>query len=358
MKKNLVRGSIIFLWVALIFFALYLPKCEVIPCEENTINIFAWGDILEPSIIAEFEKETGIKINLSYYSSNEELLVKLKATKGEGYDLIIPTDYVVHALIKEDLLKPIDKNKLDFWPSINPHLLGHFYDPKNSYSVPFEWEIFGFGIDKEYFRNHPFTPSWGMIFDPKIVQYKITMENDPDDAIDFASLYLYGSVSTLTPQQTEEIRQLLVQQKVWVAAYANFRGDYFLATRNVAIAVASSSYILRTKKKFGFVDFVVPEEGSFIAIENLCIPRPSQKEDLVYRFMNYLYTPKSVAAHFETYSFFPAALQAPDFLNIDESTRELIASVQKDFDKYHFITTLLPQKETRDLWVAVKTGEF
>src|ERR1043165_6496234 len=155
MKKLLLRSGIICLWLLLIASALYLPKCEIVPCDENTINVYAWGDILEPSIIADFEKETGTKINLSYYSSNEELLVKIKATKGEGYDLIIPTDYVVHVLIKEDLLKPLVKEKFNFWSSINPRLLGHFYDPDNSYSIPFEWEIFGLGVDTEYFKEHP-----------------------------------------------------------------------------------------------------------------------------------------------------------------------------------------------------------
>ncbi len=77
--------------------------------EPNSINVFAWGDILDPAVIADFEKETGIKVNLNYYSSNEELIVKLKATRGEGYDLIIPSDYAVKILIKEDLLKPIDQ---------------------------------------------------------------------------------------------------------------------------------------------------------------------------------------------------------------------------------------------------------
>jgi spermidine/putrescine transport system substrate-binding protein len=358
MKKFFIRGGVILGWIILIFCALYWPKWKVIPYDKNTINIFAWGDILEPSIVSDFEKETGIKINLSYYSSNEELLVKIKATRGEGYDLIIPSDDAVHSLIKEELLKPINKEKLPFFDSINPNLRGHFYDPQNTYSIPFEWEIFGFGIDKEYFENRPFTSSWGLVFDPEFVHYKITMENDPMDATNFAAIYLYNSLSPLDGEKAETIRQLLMEQKRWVAAYANFRGDYFLATRNVAVVVASSSYILRTKKLFNFVDFVVPQEGTFITIENLCIPKPSEKEDLVYRFINYLYTPKSVAAHFETYSFFPATLQAIDSLNIDESTKKIIFSSPEDFKKYHFFKNLLPPKETRDLWVEIKTKSY
>ena len=358
MKKLFIRSAIIFIWLVLIFCTLYWPKWKAIKYDENTINIFGWGDIFEPSIIAAFEKETGIKVNLSYYSSNEELIVKLKATGGEGYDLVIPSDYAVNILIKDDLLKKLDKEKFAYWDSINPGLLGHFFDPDNTYSIPFEWELFGFGIDKTYFDAHPTQPSWGMIFDPKIVNYKITMNNDPIEAVAFASFYLYGDIDHLNPAQAQEVRQLLIQQRPWVAAYASFRGDYFLATKNVTVVVASTSYILRTKKLFDFVGFVIPKEGSFITIENICIPKPSQKQDLVFRFINYICSPKSVVAHYNTYSLFPSTLHALDILGLDEQVAKIMLSTREEFKKYHFIHNLLPQEETRDIWVDVKTGDF
>src|SRR6185369_5108049 len=118
MRTIFTRSGIILFWVVLIFCALYLPKCEVAKYDKNTLNVFVWGDILEPAVVADFEKETGIKLNFSYYSSNEELIVKLKATKGEGYDLIIPSDYAVNILIKEDLLKKFDKNKFAYWKTL------------------------------------------------------------------------------------------------------------------------------------------------------------------------------------------------------------------------------------------------
>ncbi|MBS0627482.1 MAG: spermidine/putrescine ABC transporter substrate-binding protein, partial [Verrucomicrobia bacterium] len=93
MKKLLIRLCIISSWLIGIFVALYWPKINFFSYKDHTINVFAWSDILHPDIVADFEKETGIKVKFNYYSSNEELLVKLKATKGEGYDLIIPSDY-------------------------------------------------------------------------------------------------------------------------------------------------------------------------------------------------------------------------------------------------------------------------
>lgn len=355
MKKFFARSGVILIWTALIFSALYFPKLKVVTATDaNTINVFVWGDILEPTVIADFERETGIKLHLSYYASNEELIVKLKATKGEGYDLIIPSDYAVNILIREELLKPLDKSKFAFWNTTNPNLLGHYYDPNNDYSIPFEWELFGFGIDRDYFKEHPQKPTWGMIFDPSIVNYRIAMNNDPIEAIEFASFYLFGPLPTLNSSQTREIRELLIRQKPWVAAYVNFRGDYFLATKNVAVVVASTSYIFRSKRLFPFVGFVVPEEGSFLTIENFCIPKPSKKEDLVYKFINYLSSPKSVVAHFNTYTLFPATLHAQGIMDMDADAAKIMLSTPEDFKKYHFFRNLLPEDQIRDIWVEVK----
>ena len=358
MRTIFIRSGIILCWLVLIFFVLYWPKYQVAKYDENTLNVFVWGDILEPAVVADFEKETGIKLNFSYYSSNEELIVKLKATKGEGYDLIIPSDYAVNILIKEDLLKKFDKNKFAYWKTLNPHLLGQYFDPNNDYSIPFEWELFGFGIDKDYFAAHPTPASWGMIFNPDTVRYKLVMNNDPIEAVEFAAFYLYGPVESLDDTQANAIKQLLVRQKPWVAAYANFRGDYFLATKNVALVVASSSYIFRSKRQFDFMGFVVPKEGTFLTIENFCIPKPSQKQALTFKFLNYLCSPKSVEAHYNTFGQFPSAQHPLEILHRDQEAAKYIFSTAEDFKKYHFIRNILPEDETRDIWVEVKNGEF
>ena len=354
----LIRSSVILLWLIFIFTGLYWPKFKILHYEKNSITVFTWGDILEPTVIEQFEKDTGIKVYLNYYSSNEELLVKLKATRGEGYDLIVPSDYAVKFLIEDGLLKTIDKSQLDFWKDLNPLLLGHFYDPENSYSIPFEWELFGLGIDKKYFETHPFLPSWKLVFDRNLIDYKIAMVNDPIGALQMAAFYLYGPIKSLTPEQTPQVVKLLMQQKEWVEAYANFRSDYFLATKNCPVVVASSSYIWKTMRMFPFVRFVLPKEGSFITIENLCIPAVSDKEKLVYQFINYLYRPQSVATHYHTFGFFPSTLHALDLLNLDPEAKKLILSSAEDFKKFYFTEILLPQQQIRDIWVEVKSVEY
>jgi spermidine/putrescine transport system substrate-binding protein len=355
MKNRVIRSFIVFAWIALLTVCLYM-QTSFAHRGEKIINVFAWGDILEPSIIANFEKETGIKVRMSYYASNEELIVKMKATRGRGYDLIIPSDYAVKILIQDELLHPLDKDKLLFWKEINQNLLGHHFDPANTYSIPFEWEVFGFGIDKDFFSKRSLDPSWKLIFDKNSIDYRIAMTNDPIEALLFGAFYLFEKTTPLSLLQIQEVKNLLTEQKQWVEAYASFRGDYFLATRNCPVVVASSSYIWKTMRQFPFVSFVTPKEGTFICIENLALPATSDKQEYTYRFINYLFQHESVKTHFETFGFFPSTLQNLTDLKIDPKARELINASSQEFDGFHFIEEIVPQQIMHDTWVDVKTS--
>ena len=351
--KRVIRGCIILFWASLFLGILYMPESSFLSTPRS-INIFAWGDILEPSVVAEFEKTTGIRVNMSFYASNEELVAKLRATQGFGYDLVLPSDYSVEILAKEDLLKKLDLNQLNFVSKINPKLMDLSFDPHNTYSLPFEWEIFLLGIDKDYFSRHPFTPSWSMVFDRNI-PYRVTMSNDPIQSIQMASFYLYGNVPDVSDDQLHKITNLLIEQKKNVNAYADFRADYFLATKNSQIVICSSSYLWRTIRNFPFVGYVMPKEGSFLTIENVCIPALSKKEDLVYQFLNFLYTKSSMRTHYDTYGIFPATTDFLQDLDEDEATLKLLSLSGQEFETLLFFSVIADQDKIRDAWVQVKS---
>ncbi len=346
------RAAIIFVWLVIIFSALYLPHMEFTK-QERVINVFTWGDILDSRVVAAFEHQTGIKVRLSYYASNEELVVKLKATGGEGYDLIMPSDYAVYLLAKDQLLSPIDHTKLDFWHDVHPKLLNHSFDPDNRYSVPLEWEVFGLGINSTMYKEPSSSIHWKTIFDPGPIDFKIMMVNDPMQALLLGDLYLYNKVEPLSKEQFTAITDLLMRQKEWVEAYADFRADYFLATESCPIAVASTSYIWRAKRLFPFIDFVVPSEGSFITIENVCIPAKSTHQEWTYAFINFLFRPEVGAIHFENLGFFPSTYSGQQAL--DEDAKELLRMFEEHTDSFHFFQKIYSPKEVRDMWVEVKS---
>lgn len=356
--RILFRSLIISLSVLFFFALLYLPKWSWLYFDPNTISLFTWGDIIDPKVIADFERESGIKVRINYYSSNEELMVKLKSTRTEGYDLIIPSDYAVKALQEEGLLQPIDHNRLSFYKDLDPRLLSHPFDPQNHFSIPFSWEIYGLGVD-----NSSLTitrPSWDLLFDPNTMHYKITMLNDPIEAVQLAAFYLFGNIErTISPQEKQAVKELLIRQKPFVEAYSEFRGDYFLATGNCPLVIATSSYIANTIKRFPYASFLIPEEGTYIAIENLALPIKTTKQDQVYALINYLYRAESISSHFQTYHFFPAIQNAYNYLQVEPQLQGLV-DVARSFkrEKLHFTRKLLPDQELRDLWIEVKATQI
>ncbi|MCP5506094.1 MAG: extracellular solute-binding protein [Chlamydiales bacterium] len=355
--KIFFRSLIAALWIGIFFAFLstthYLGGTKE---DKQVLNIFSWPEILSPEIVSKFERETGVKVVRHYYTSNEELLIKLKANQGKGYDLIIPTDYAVKKMIEEDLLQPLDHSKLTFLETLNPKLVRQDFDPENTYSIPFIWEILGFGINREAYESLPFEPTWKEIFCPTHPNTKISMVNDPIEAIDIASHHLFKNLDHLGPQEIALIRTKLQEQKPLVEAYAGVRGDYLLTTKNATVAVIPSSYILRAATSYSHIDFVLPKDYCFISIENMCIPVASENQELVYLFLNYLYKPEIFASETNTFQNFPATTNVRPYIEASPVLLKTLNALETYDGTFYYIRPLLTDKESRSLWVDLKSS--
>lgn len=355
-----VKLLIILAWMTLIFGALFLPAYFTRFGQGKVINIFAWSGMFDSAYVSKFENATGIRVNFSFYESNEELLVKLKATKGQGYDLIVPGDYTVDILRKEGLLKKLDKSKMPFFENLNPMLLDKYFDPENNYSLPFEWAVFGIGYDKDFFNNEVPPATWGLVFDPKLIHYKFVMVNDPLLSIPIAAFYLYGTLDNFNAEKLAKVKELLIKQRKWVEAYTDARADYLVSTKNCPVVVSSSSYVWRGMREYPHVGFVIPKEGTLITIENFAIPITSDKEELVYEFLKFVYSPETTKYHFETFGFFPATIDIFDHIEFTTEVEALLKIKPEDFSKFDFLRLdelkdSLTEQDLQDAWITVKS---
>lgn len=346
------------LWVAVIALFLYLPLIGLFGAGQRTLNIFSWGNSFDPDFFVDFEKETGIKLHFSHYQTNEELLVKLEALDGQGYDLIVPSDYAVKQLIDKNLLQPLDQDKIQpFRNLVNPALLGHYFDPDNSYTLPLEWGVFGIGIDKDAFEQQP-PKSWDIIFDQAFLEkhHPISMVDDPKEGVMIAALYLFGQAQVLTDSQIEQVKRLLLMQKPYVQMYTDERTDYLLTTKNVVASVSTSAYIWQAMKTAKNIDFFVPKEGSFLTIEHIAIPRGSTKTDLVYKFLKYVYTKEAARHNFLEHALFPAITDALDEVELDPEVRDLVNINREKIKKMNFLTTRITRSQINDIWIFLKSA--
>ncbi len=342
-----IRIFLCFMWITFIFTLLFIPKCSTSK-SESTLNVFTWGDIFTEELLHDFEKETGIKVHLNFYDSNEELLVKIKSMRGKGHDLIIPSDYAVKILKEEELIQPLDKSKLDFLETIEPALLGHDYDPQNTYALPLQWDVYGLSYDGDYFDT---TLSWKQVFEDE--PYTVAMTNDPIEAFNITSFYLHGNQTHLNDDQVQATRNLMKHQKKRVEAYANYRAGYLIATKNCPLAVTSSSFHYRMAKDFPFIRFAIPKEGSFITIENVAIPTHAQNKTAAYRFLNYIYRPDVMTKRTGAVTTFPAIKNHLPNIN-DEYIKNHTKALQR-FNELHFYRILIPEQALREIWVDVKS---
>lgn len=343
------------LWVLLIFSSIKIATSDTFfSNDKNTIHLFTWPEQFEYAAIHQFEKETGIKVVIHNFATNEELVAIMKKSGGKGYDLITPSDYTVKILKDKNLLQPIDKSKLSFFDKLDPFLLGRSYDPQNHYSIPFNWEVYGFGVSKDFLENR--AHSWDLIFNENAIDYSIAMSDDPIESMKFASFYLYGNDKNLNQNQLTEVKNLLVKQKKWIEAYSAMRADYFLVTKNCKIAITPSPFLLRAMKQNPYIEFVLPKEGTFITIENMVIPASSNKQELVYKFINFMYEPKNLARHTSYFLIFPPRLDIIEDAEVTDAFKKALYETRKDKNKIHTIDFIMPEDKARQIWVEVKSS--
>ncbi len=346
-----VRFFYVFLVLTSIALFLYASHIVKFFYEEKSITLLAWPQEIDASQFAEFEKETGIKVYVRYFENNEELMMKLMAMAPGEIDLVMPTDYAAEVFIKKGLLKKIDKRKLFFWDSLRPSLMGHYFDPENQYTIPYYWGVYGIGYDKNVWKEGiPFI-SWQMVFDRRFKNALVAMPNDAHYLVLIAAQYLFGTIDNLTKEQIQRITNFLIDQKSWVELYTESHGEYLLASKASSLVVLLSADMAKIMKRFPNIDFMVPQEGSFVLIDSFALSAHTTKDDFVYQFLNYIYRSDVLKKYVDTFMFFPATTDVePAFQH--ESLKIPSGS---DVKKIDFFRNVISPDILSDVWVALKS---
>ena len=346
--SNFVRSLMILFWICVLIIFFGFSYIVNVWKTEKSINIFTWPLLLDVAYLERFERETGIKINVSYFESNEELFSKLRATKGAGYDLVIPSDYIVDLLIQEGLLQKIDHTKIHSWQDIDSRLLGLYFDPHNEYTLPYFWAAYGLGIDKTYFNGQLPEASWALVFDKTKAPYPIAMLDVAREVVLLAAQFLFGSSDiAMTPQHIIAIKKLLLDQKTWVSAYTESSIEHLLLGKVCPVVVAMGPDILRIKRKNPDIDFIIPKEGSFLVVDSFAIPTKSTKKDLVYQFMNYLYRPEVLEHHKSRFGM------CCPIKNLQSQEDQTFCPSDQEFTKMKFFKTTMPETLLNEIWIEL-----
>lgn len=256
-----------------------------------TLNVLIWSNYISSRVVRAFEEKTGVKVNIETYDSNEALLAKLQAGVVT-YDLIVPSDYMVRILIRENLLQPLDLTRLPNLRHLDPSALGLPFDPTNTYSLPYTRGITGIGYRKDKIAAP--IGSWADLWEARWRE-RIVMLDDMREVFGAALKLLGYSLNSTDPEQLRQARDLLRRQKPLVRAYDSANFDQLLLSGEAWIAQAWDGQILKARRENPNIEFVIPREGTTLIVDNLCIPRSAERPDLAHEFINFLLDP-TVAA--------------------------------------------------------------
>lgn len=349
------RTIIVTFWLLFLLACFYLPALwnYALP-EQETLHIFAFTDSIPREIIHDFEDRYNIKVLLNYFQSNEDLFAKLQISNGEGYDLIVCSDYMVELCRKANLLRPINKSLIGNYDEIDERIMGKYYDPDNSYSLPLAWTFYGIGINKTFFENRTFDATWDIVF--KKSDHMVAMPDDAREVLFLSALYLFNRTDNLQDFELDKITSLLINQREWVLSYGADKADYLLLANISPIAVCQASYIRKIMRETDQVDFILPEQGSLLIIENLIIPRGATQTDNVHVFIDYLLS-REVSAHNSLYyGYNPVNKHAYDFL--PKTLRDNPSFFPNDdmLKKMNILSNDIPLAKLQDIWLSVKTA--
>lgn len=256
------------------------------PFEGQTLRIYNWGEYVGEHIIQDFEKETGAKVMLENFDSNEQMYIKV--ANKEAYDILVPSDYMIERLISKGYLQKLDRSKLTCMDKLNKAVKGLPYDPKNEYSVPYFWGTVGIVYDKTKVSEEDLKKEGYNIFldqkykgdiylydserDSFMMALKslgYSMNTSDQGEIDKAYQWLLKCVGTMKPEiVTDEIIDNMAQARKALGLI--YSGD--------------ATYVMAENPKMGYY---LPDSGTNQWSDAMVIPKNAKNVDLAYAFINY-----------------------------------------------------------------------
>lgn len=271
-------------------FGVAAKEIDIARLKGTEINVYNWGEYISDGsegtldVNKQFEKETRIKVNYTTYDSNENMYNKIKGG-GANYDIVIPSDYMIERLIKEDLLEKINFDNIPNYKNIMPKYKNLYYDPNNEYSVPYNVGMVGLIYNTKMVDERP--DSWEIMWDEKY-KGQILMFNNSRDAFGIAQFLLDIDVNTTERSDWDMAYEKLTKQKPLIQSYV--MDDVFnkMEGGEAAIAAYYAGDCISMADNNPDLDFVYPKEGTNIFVDSICIPKSCQNKEAAEVYINFL----------------------------------------------------------------------
>lgn len=330
-----------------------------------TINVYNWGEYISTGadkgtldVNAEFEKLTGIKVNYTNFATNEELYAKLKGGAA-SYDVIIPSDYMISKIIKEDMVQPLDFDNIPNFKYIMENFRNQDYDPENAYSVPYTWGTVGIIYDTTMIDIPPEDIDWDLLWNEDYAD-QILMFDNPRDAFAIAEIMLGYSLNTESADELEHAASKLKSQKKIVQGYVMDEIFDKMGAGDALIAPYYAGDALTIMDENEDLNFVVPKSGTNLFVDAMCIPTSARQKEAAEMYINFMCEPDIAYSNISYICYSTPHQAAYDMLD-DEVRESSISYPDQDFisEKTSVFVNLTDEANLlmQNLWTEMKSAE-
>lgn len=249
------------------------------------LNFYTWDTYIGENTLANFAEATGIRVQTSYFATNDELFARLKAG-NPGYDVIVPSNEFVTRMRAADMLLPLDLEAIPNLKNIAPGFLGQDYDPAPKHSVPYIWLVQGIGYRKDRVNGVP--DSWKWLFDSDLYKGRIALTSESADLIRLGARYLGRSLNGVDAATLKAVEEMLIRQKPNIKTFHEDNGQDLLLAGDVDLVLETNGDIAQIALEDPQIGFVVPREGSLLNADTLAIPKGAPRPEQAHTFINYL----------------------------------------------------------------------
>lgn len=257
---------------------------------EEKVVLYNWADYIPDSVLRAFTKETGIKVEVATFDSNETMFAKLQLVNGKGYDLAIPTTYFIERMKRADLIQPIDKSKLKNLANLEPSLLNQAYDPENKYSIPYLWGSTAVAVNNEEIDPKSIT-SWKDLWKPEFKDQILLL----DDVRDIFLMALKVKGFENNTKNEDEIRQAyeaLVELLPNIKLFLSDSPKGPLIQGNVPMGVMWNGEAYMAQAELGTVTYIYPSEGVTFWVDSFVIPKGAENVENAHKFIDFVLRPE------------------------------------------------------------------
>jgi putrescine transport system substrate-binding protein len=294
------------------------PPAETFDTDaEKIVNVFNWSDYIEPTVIEEFTKETGIKVNYEVMDSNELLETKLLAGRT-GYDVVVPSASFLARQIKAGIYQKLDKSKLGNLKNLDPGITKNLevFDPGNEHAVNYMWGTSGVAFNEEAIKAAmPDAPvdSFAMFWDPKVVskfaKCGVSVLDAPSEVIGTVLIYLGRDANSEKPEDLAAAEKVLLSVRPYIRKINSSAYIDELANGEICLALGWSGDVLQAKsraeenKKPFTIKYNIPKEGAVMFFDNMAIPADAAHVKNAHVFINYMLRAEVAAKNSNYISF-------------------------------------------------------